>query len=134
MKLCLQRPVFQRLERANLALAFHNQPQRHRLHAPCRQSTPHLVPQQRRNLVAHQPIEHASRLLRGHQVLVDVARMLECFLHSLFCNLVEGDAVNLLSLFGVGPQLDREVVRNRLAFAVRVRREINLVGLGARLL
>ena len=60
--------------------------------------------------------------------------MLECFLHGLLRNLVEGDAVNLLSLFGVSPKLNGEVVRNRLTLAVRVGRKINLVGLGGRLL
>ncbi len=129
-----QRPVLDRLKRANLALALHNQPQRHRLHAPGRKPAPHLVPQQRRNLVAHQAVEHAPRLLRVHKILIDVARVLERLLHGLLRDLVEGDAANLLSLFGVGSQLQREVVRNRLAFAVRVRRKIDLVGLGRRFL
>ena len=134
MKQRFQRPIFHRLKRANLALALDNQPQRHRLHAARGKPAPHLVPKQRRNLVAHQAIEHAPRLLCGHQILVDVARMLECFLHRLLRNLVEGDAANLLSLFGVSPQLQREMVCNRLAFAVRVRRKINLVGLRCRFL
>ena len=60
--------------------------------------------------------------------------MLERFLHRLLRNLVESDAVDLLSLFRVGPKLNGEVVCNRLTFAVRVGRKINLVGLGACLL
>ena len=100
-----QRPVLDRLKCANLALALHNQPQRHRLHAARRKPAPHFVPQQRRNLIAHQAIEHAPRLLRVHKILIDIARMLECFLHGLLRDLVEGDAANLFSLFGVGAQV-----------------------------
>ena len=76
-KLGMQRPVLHRRERANLAFSLHDQPQRHGLHASSRQAPPHLVPQQRRNLVAHQAIQHAPRLLRIHKVLVDLPGMLE---------------------------------------------------------
>ena len=55
-------------EGADLALALDDQPQRDRLHASRGKPAPHLVPQQRRDLVAHQPVQHAPRLLRIHQV------------------------------------------------------------------
>ena len=76
-KLRMQRPIFHRRERADLAFPLHDHPQRHGLHAPGRKAAPHLIPQQRRNLVPHQAIQHATRLLRVHQVLIDLAGMLE---------------------------------------------------------
>jgi hypothetical protein len=59
--------------------------------------------------------------------------MIESFLHRLLRNLVEGHAANLFSLFGVRSKLQRQVVRNRLALAVRVRRQKNLVRFGGQL-
>ena len=131
MQLRVQRPVLHRTECANLPLPLHDQPHGHRLHAPRREPPPDLVPKQRRNLVTHQPVQHAARLLRVHQVLVHVPGVLEGLLHRLLRDLVEGHAVNLLPLFGRGSQLQRQVVRNRLALAVRVRRQIDLVCLAA---
>jgi len=51
-------------------------------------ATAHFVPQQRGYLIAHQAIEHAPCLLRIHQVLVDVAGMLEGFLHGALRDLI----------------------------------------------
>ena len=73
----VDRPVFHRDERANIQLAIHNQAQRHRLHASGGKTPAHLVPEQRRNFVADEAVQHAARLLRVHQVFVDLAGMLE---------------------------------------------------------
>jgi hypothetical protein len=59
-------PVFLGDEGADFLFALHDQPQRHRLHPAGRKSAAHLVPQQRRNFVPHQPVQHAPRLLRVH--------------------------------------------------------------------
>ena len=48
--------------------------QRHGLHAPGGEPAAHLVPEQRRDLVAHQAVQHAARLLRVHQVCVHLRR------------------------------------------------------------
>ena len=56
-------------ERANFLLALDDQPQRYGLHASGAQSAAHFVPQQRRNLIAHDTVKHPARLLRVHQVL-----------------------------------------------------------------
>ena len=93
-----------------------------------------IIPQKRRNLVAHQAVQHPPRLLRVHQILIQIAGVLECLLHGLLGNLVEGHAVNLLPLLGRRAQLQRQVVGNRLALAVRVRRQVDFVRLGRRLL
>ena len=104
MEECVERPVFNRLECADLALAFHDQAHCDGLHAAGGESAAHLVPQQRRNLVADQPVEHAACLLRVDEILIDFAGMLECFLHGLLRDLVEGDAANLLaSLWAMVP-------------------------------
>ena len=62
------------MEGADLALALHDHAQRHGLHAAGGETAAHFVPEQRRDLVAHQPVEHAARLLRVHQVACSPAR------------------------------------------------------------
>jgi hypothetical protein len=126
------RPVLYRPKRTDLALAFDNQTYRHGLHATRGKSAPHFIPEQRRNLIAHQPVEHAARLLRIDEILIHVPRMLERFLHGLFSDLVKGYAANLFLLFGRRTQLNCEMVCDRLALAVRVRRQKDLIGLGRR--
>jgi hypothetical protein len=44
---------------------------------PADKSAPHFVPQQWRNLIPHKPIEHSTRLLCIHQILVYIPRMRE---------------------------------------------------------
>ena len=87
-------PVFFLLERLDLALALDDQPQRHGLHASGGKPAADFVPKQRRDLVTHKAVEHAACLLRVDQVAIDVARMLEGFLHGLLGDFVEGDALN----------------------------------------
>ena len=62
----VNRPILLRNERANLLLALDDQPQGHRLDAPGGEAAPNFVPENRRNLVAHNAIEHAACLLRIH--------------------------------------------------------------------
>jgi len=69
---CGDRPVFRRLERTNLALAFHQQSKRHGLHASGRESLLHGLPEHRARLVSHEAVEYAARLLCVHLFLVDV--------------------------------------------------------------
>ena len=134
MQLGVQRPVLHRSKRADLPLPLHDQPHGHGLHAPSREAPPNLIPKQRRNLVAHQPVQNAPRLLRVHEVLIQVPGMLECLLHRLLRNLVEGHPLNLFPLLGRRAQLQRQVVRNRLALAVRIGRKIDFVSPGRGLL
>ncbi len=56
-----------------------------------------LAPHQRTDLIAHQPVEHAARLLRVDAVHVDLARVLERFLHRLLGHFVELDALDRAS-------------------------------------
>ena len=66
--------------------------------------------------------------------MIDVAGVAKGVLDGLLGDLVEGDTLDLLALFRVGPQLEREVVGDGFAFAVRVRRQEDFVCLGGQLL
>jgi hypothetical protein len=110
-------PVLDRDERVDLGLAIAHQFQRNRLHAAGTQTAAHLVPQQRADFVADQPIEHAARTLRVDHLLVDRARMFQRVLHRLLGNLVERQPVELALL--AFEFLD-QMPANRLTFAIRV--------------
>ena len=131
-ELGVDRPVFFFLEGADLALALYDQAQRHRLHPAGGEPAPDFVPQQRRDLIADNAVEHASRLLRIHQVLVDLPRMLESFLHRPLGDLIESDAmdrdaVRLLATLAaaIARQFLGEMRRDGFAFAIRIGGEID---------
>ena len=63
-------PVFLGDEGADFLFALDDQAQRHSLHPPGGKAAAHFVPEQRRNFVAHDAIEHAAGLLRVHQIFV----------------------------------------------------------------
>jgi hypothetical protein len=64
----IDRPIFFFLERLDFAFAFHDQPQSDRLHASGGKAAANFIPQQRRNLIADQAVEHAPGLLRVDQI------------------------------------------------------------------
>ena len=88
----LDGPVLDRLERADLALALDDEPQRDRLHAARRESLLHGLPEDRARLVADEPIEHAARLLRFDLLAVDLAGVLDRALHRVLRDLVKEHA------------------------------------------
>ena len=125
-------PILFLSEGLDLAFALDDQAQSDRLHASGGEAAADLVPEQRRNLVADQPVEHAARLLRVDQVDVDVARMLERFLHRALGDLVEGHAADgdrvlllLLAVDAVAAEFFGQVGGDGFALAVRVRRQID---------
>ncbi|HKP71298.1 MAG TPA: toprim domain-containing protein, partial [Pyrinomonadaceae bacterium] len=87
------RPVFRLDELLDLAFALDDHPQRDRLHAPRAQTPAHRATQKRRDFVADQTFEHAPRLLRVNEVLVDLLRLVEGGLHGPLRDLVEHHAV-----------------------------------------
>src|ERR1700686_2475853 len=142
----INRPIFSFLERLDLSFALDNQAQRNGLHAPSRKTTANFVPQQRRDLIPPQSVEHATSLLCVHQILIDRTRMFKSGLDRTLGNFVEGNALNsrrsfrppLLRLLGffrfASPrEFPRQVERNRLALAIRVRRQIDRVRRGRQL-
>ena len=118
----VEQPVFLRLEGADLIFAVNHDACGHRLHAPGGQAGLDLAPEQRAELVAHNAVEHAARLLRIDQVLIDLARVLDALGDDLLRDLVESHALGL-----VVRQIQQllQVPRNGLSLAVRVGREID---------
>ena len=88
------------LECVDLALALDEQTQSDRLHAPRRQRAVvravDVLPQQRRHLVADDPVEDAPRLLRVDKRHVDVARLRDRLENGRLGDLVVGDATERL--------------------------------------
>ncbi len=127
----MQRPVLHRHEGGDLALALGEQAHRHRLHATGREPAADLLPQERRELVAHQPVQHAPGLLGVDLVGVDLARVQEGGLDRALRDLVEHDPVRL----GLADaELLGEVPADGLPFPVRVGRDVERVHLLGRLL
>jgi hypothetical protein len=136
LRLRLDCPVLARLEREDLFLALADHAQRRALHAPggsAREAG--LLPEQRRDLEAHEVVERAARQVSLHELVGDRARVIDGFLHGVLRDLVEDAAVHVLAVerAGVAKQLV-QVPGDRLALAVGVGREIQRVGLlhGAR--
>ncbi len=91
----MNRPIFLRNERADLQFALDDQPQCHRLDAARRKSAPNFVPENGGNLVAHDAIEHAARLLRIHKIGVNLPGLIERRANRLGRNFIESHPKNL---------------------------------------
>ena len=124
-------PVFLRFKGADFVFALANQAQGGALHAAGAQAAPDFFPQQRGEVEADQVIQGAACLLCVHQAHIELARLLEGFLHAFFSNLVEHHAQGALvqifdAAFGFEDFVD--MPRNGFAFAVRVGGQIEGVG------
>ena len=86
-------PVLFGDEGADLALPVHDEAQGDRLHAARRKTRTDALAQKRRELVAHQSVQHAARLLGVDEVIVDLAGVLQCPCDRRGRNFVEFDAV-----------------------------------------
>ena len=87
-------PIFLGDECTDFLLALDDQAQGHGLHAAGGQAAANLVPEQRRNFVTHDAIQHAASLLRVHQMRVHFLGMLEGGLDGLLRDFVEHHAVD----------------------------------------
>ncbi len=119
-----QVPIRGRDERHPLPLALDDQPHRHALHAAGRQLRPHLAPQQRRNLVAIQPVDDPPGFLRPHQVVVDLARMRQRFLDGFLGDFVKYQAMHR----HLGLEQLLQMPTDRFALAVFVGRQVEIAG------
>ena len=117
-------PVFARHERLDGLFTVADDAQRYRLHPSGAQAALNVLPQQRADFVADQPVEQTARLLRRHFVLVDATGILQRLGHALAGDFVQQHAVHLVR--GRLVQLAGNVPGNRLPFAVRVRRQEHL--------
>lgn len=86
-------PVFLGHERGDLALSVHDEPERHRLYAARGKPRLDALTQKRRKFVANKAVQHPARLLGVHEVIVDVARILQRAVDRCGRDLVELDAV-----------------------------------------
>ena len=125
VQIYIQRPVFLRDKGPDLVLAVDDQTGRDRLHASGGQALADLFPEQGAELIADNAVEHAARLLRVDEILVDGTRVLDGFLHDVACDLVEGHAVCLVIR---NVQQIFQMPRDGFALAVRVSREIDAAG------
>ena len=97
----VDRPVFFFLEGFDFAFAIDDQAQCDGLHASGGKAAADFVPQKRRDLVAHEAIEHAAGLLRVDQIAIDVAGMLERGLDGALRDFVEGHAADARAIADV---------------------------------
>ena len=118
-------PVLHRVERGDLALALDDQAHRDGLHPPGRQPRLHALPEQGGDLVADEPVEDASCLLRVEQVPIDVTRVRERVEDRVTGDLGERHAARLLRILA---QDGRHVMGDRLALAIEVGRQDEPVG------
>ncbi len=121
------RPILSLDERFDLSLALNHHAERHRLHPTGAQTPADGLAKQRRNLVTHESIKHAPRLLRVNQISVDLFRMLKGCLHCAFGNFIEHHAKGWYGWF-LGNDLLGQVLADRFAFAIRVSGKIDRVG------
>ena len=101
------------------------------MHAAGAQAAPDFFPQQRGEVEADQVIQGAARLLCVHQAHIELARLLEGFLHAFFGNLMEHHAQGaLVQIFDTAFGFEDFVYMpgDGFAFAVRVGGQIEGVG------
>ena len=124
-------PVLLGNELFDFAFPIGDQLQRDRLHPPGTETAPYLVPQQRADLVADEPIQDPACALRRHHLLVNGSRVEERLLNGLFRDFVEGQAGDFPFASG---ELLRQVPADGLALAIRVGRHVDVRGFLGRVL
>ena len=94
-QVCVQCPVLLGDEFLYFLFPLGHQAHGHRLHPARGEAPADLLPQQRREAIAHDAVQHAPGLLGVHQVLVDVPGSGDALLHHLFGDLIKGDPAGL---------------------------------------
>ena len=90
------RPKFLRNEFFDFRFAFHDNPCGDGLHTSRRKTAFYGFPKVRAELIAHNPVKHAARLLGIDEIHIDCARMLDLRLDGVLGNFIERHAVRLL--------------------------------------
>ena len=124
-------PVRRRVECHPLAFALDHEPGGDTLHAAGRAGAADAPPEHGRDLVAHEPVEDAPTFLRLDELHVQLARIRDGFLDGLLGDLVEHHAFDREARLRL--QHLEEMPRDRLALAILIRREVELVGILERL-
>ena len=113
----VDRPVFDRNERADLFLALHDDAGCNRLHPSRAQTALDILPEQRAEFVTDDAVENPTGLLRVDQIHIDGSRRFDCRFDRRFGHLVEADALGLLH---GNAERCRQMPRDGFSFAVRV--------------
>ena len=126
-EICGEAPVLLRHKGSDFCFAVADHLQCNRLYPSCRQTLPDLLPEQRTDGIAHQTIHDPARLLRVHQIHIDLPGLLQCRAYRVLRDLIEADAGNLLFIGRILAKLIVEMPADGLTLTVRVSREINAV-------
>ena len=116
-------PVFHRVERTNVALALHQEPQRHRLHTTGREALLDRLPEHRTRLVPDKPIEHATRLLRINFLRINVTGVFDGPDDGFLRDFVEQHALDDGRTLALDLRL--HVPRDGFTLTVRVGRDVD---------
>ena len=116
-ELCGYDPVLLGIEPEDLLLPVAYDLQCGGLYSSCGQSRLDLSPEKRTDLISHQTVQDSSGLLCIHQILIDLAGMLDGLLDLGLGDLVKFDTAVLIRL---NPQNVRQVPGYGFSLAVRV--------------
>ena len=94
------------------------------MHPPRRQLALNFFAKHGRQLIAHQSVKYAARLLRVHEVHIDFSGFFDSLVHRALGNLVEHYAAVIV----VKPQSVHQMPGNGFSLPVGVGCEINLLG------
>ena len=125
-QLGVDRPVFNRLEGPDLSLALRNDAQRRGLDSSRGETALDLLPKERADFVADQPVEHPPRLLGVNEIRVNAARAGHGLAHGLWGDLMEDHAMDR---FGCRSSRLDEVPGDGLTLAIGVSRQVDLTRL-----
>ena len=103
-----QRPVLLGHEGLDQTLPFAYEPHGDRLNAPGRQPFLNLLPEHWRQLVAYQPVQHPTSLLRVDAIHIDGSRVFDGLLNRLPRDLVELYSAWLFDLEGFRKMYDED--------------------------
>ena len=125
-QLCLDRPVLFGLKRLNLALTVADQTHGNRLDAPCGQPLTYLAPEEGRQLIANDAVQHTACLLGIHLGHVNWPRVMHRLLNRRFCDFVKDDAAVRRR---INAKDMRKMPCNCLPLTVRIARQIDFIGI-----
>ena len=131
VQLHIQRPVFLGHKGTDLLFPLGHQTGGHRLYPSGGESPADLLPQQRRELIAHDTVQNAPGLLGVHQILVDGPGGGNGLVDHLLGDLIKGHPVGLVVR---NAQQFFQMPGNGLSFPVRVGGQIDPLALSRRLL
>ncbi len=130
----LDAPIFARQEGVDLGFALADQAQRHRLDPAGRARALELAPQHRREREADQVVERPARLVGVDQADIEVARMLHRLQDCALGDLVEHHPLDVDALdHALILERRQQMPGDRLAFAIRVGGEVEMIGRAQRL-